>query len=108
MSSPTLDISLQTLLGVSSLLVVLPYLVCVYRLADRIRKDKPDYWRELGSPTLWTARGQGVLLPRILGFVRMPADFSHRHDKELILVRMLLVIGLGLFVSLLVTIQRTG
>jgi hypothetical protein len=38
----------------------------------------------------------------------MPADFSHRHEKELILVRMLLVIGLGLFVSLLVTIQRTG
>ncbi len=85
-------------------LVVVAYMVLLVSFMTVIRREHRDYWKSIGSPGLWEPNGQVEILKRVFLPSRLPAQIAGRHRLLLNSIRMLAVLGLVLFFSILLMI----
>lgn len=63
------------------------YLVILLGLISEIKKNHPEFWESIGSPSSTDARGQMKILKIILLPNSMPKEISEKYRVRMMLVR---------------------
>ena len=79
-------------------IVVVRYLIMVNRLITKLKYEHLKDWEQLGSPNLSNPNGQFIVFWKIIYGAGLPESITHSCRKQLRAVRILLFLGLILFV----------
>lgn len=80
------------------MMVILVYLIMIFRLVAKIKSEQTEYWMQIGSPSLSDPNGQFSILWKIIFAADLPSKISTIYRKELVMVRVLLALSMFLLV----------
>jgi len=80
------------------------YLLMLTRVIAKIKREQTEYWVQIGSPSLSDPNGQAAVFQKISFGVGLPDSVASTYKKELMAVRILLSLGVILFIAIIVMI----
>lgn len=83
------------------LISVITYLVTLFRVVSVLKKNYPDYWRRIGSQSLFDPNNVTVVFPKIIFGMDLPHDATPKYLPLLWVLRIALVVGLAIFIFMM-------
>lgn len=78
--------------------VVVVYLVATVGLVGKLKREQPEYWKEIGAPSLGNPVGQVAIFWKVLCGAELPESISSAYRTQLSVVRILLAATIALII----------
>jgi len=80
------------------------YLLVLTKVIAKIKREQTEYWSEIGAPSATDPNGQLVVFRRIIFGIGLPELIGLTYKRELMAVRILLSLGVILFITIIAMI----
>lgn len=84
------------------LIAVIVYLAMLVKLIAKIKRVQTHYWIQIDSPSLLDPNGQLAIFWKIICGVGLPDFVASSSKKELVVVRISLILGIITFITMIV------
>lgn len=99
-----LSLSVLIIMGWALFISVVIYLGSLFAVVALLKKNYPDYWKRIGSPSLFDPNSIAVVFPKIIFGRDLPADAVTRYRLHFWALRMSLLLSTMIWVYLMITV----